>query len=133
MLGGRLGAGWLAKLLNGVRFSQRIPAHRQSGGRGASPMAAAAAVREGPAMSKTAPKRKRVSLQKNISIPRGSWGAVEEAMRIDGVENFSAFALAAIMQRTARLKRQQALLDARQVSELAPKLRALLAEMERKS
>ena len=83
-------------------------------------------------MSKAAAPRKRVSLQKNISIPPGAWPDVAEAMKLDGATNFSQFALAAILQRAARLKRQQALLDARQVSDLAPKLRALLAEIERK-
>lgn len=48
-------------------------------------------------------------MQKNVTIPRGSWEKIEAAMVFDGVRSFSQFALAAINQRVARLERMKAL------------------------
>lgn len=63
-------------------------------------------------VSEPTKSRKRPSLQKSVTIPPSEWPDIIEAMRFDGVDNFSIFALAAVRQRVRRLKALRAIEEA---------------------
>ena len=51
--------------------------------------------------------KKRLTPQSKVTIPLAEWPDVREAMELDGLKNFSQFALAAIRQRVRRIKEQK--------------------------
>jgi hypothetical protein len=81
-------------------------------------------------MAKT--KSKRRSPQKNFSVPPANMKDIKEAMRLEGITNFSVYTLAAVLQHTARVRRRHALEQANELADVVPKLRALLVDIEGK-